>query len=278
MTTSTRRTFTSGYEGPTVSDSVKLSQSARDRALATQTQGLERDRQRQQQQAQTAQATAFYRGGGEYSTLGAEGGYRPRGTVTSGGAATGARVPSNNGLMGGMPAPIGGDDEALLVTAERLGNVALERGPQVGSHRPTPNLIDERNFETDVFPRYPQDRYYQTTTRQTWQWAPATDTDEGYYWDVAAPADLLPVGVESPAVEQYPALVGNDVRRRIESVFAVNYLPDGAPGDQGTVELISSGFPVTLGETLLDVGGYLMLSVTVPGTGRLIATIELRQI
>jgi hypothetical protein len=276
MTTSTRRTFTAGPKGPIITESVQLSQSARDRAIAAQTQNLEAINARQQRNANAAQGQAIYRGGGEFSTLGGDGGSR-RTNITSGGVPIGAVVPNAGGLVGGMPAPGGGDAAGLKLLGERVAGVAFERGPQVGTSRPTPNLIDASNESTDIAPRYPQDRYYQTTTRQTWQWVATTGGNAGY-WDVAAADDLLPIGVDSPAVEQYPGLLNDTIQRRVEAVTVDNYLANGTAGTAGAASVLVNGAAVTLGTTLLPPGGYLALSVTSAGTGRMIATVRLRQV
>jgi hypothetical protein len=68
-----------------------------------------------------------------------------------------------------MPAPFG-DDGRLQALQERVGEVAQQLGPQVGAERPTPNEIDTYDPETDVFPRYRGDQYFQSTTKTTWQW------------------------------------------------------------------------------------------------------------
>jgi hypothetical protein len=256
---------------------TQISQSARDRAIAAQTQNLEATNARQQRNATAAQGQAIYRGGGEFSTLGADGGSRPQGNVTSGGVPVGGVVPNAGGLVGGMPAPGDGDAAGLKLLGERVAAVAFERGPQVGTAMPTPNLVDASNESTDVAPRYAQDRYYQTTTRQTWQWV-SSDGVEAGYWDVAAADDLLPIGVDSPAVEQYPGLLNDAIRRRVESVSVANYLANGSAGTAGAASVLVNGAAVTLGATLLPPGGYLALSVTSAGTGRLIATVRLRQI
>lgn len=244
---------------------------ATSRALAANTQRLER-----QQNQQGQSSLAIYRGGGEFSTLGADGGYRPRGDITSGGRPIGAVVPSNGGLMGGMPAP-GSDDGRLQALQERMGEVAQQVGPQVGAERPTPNEIDETDPETDVFPRYRGDRYFQTTTRRTWQWASSTDTDPGY-WFVAAEPDFLPVAIESPTVQQYPALVVDMLRWRIDGVQFTNRNTDGSVATAGAATVLLNGSAVTLGETVAVPGDYLALDVTDAGAGAMLAVIKMRQV
>jgi hypothetical protein len=137
--------------------------------------------------------------------------------------------------------------------------------------------VDASDEATDVQPRYPGDRYYQTSTRQTWQWVASTETEAGY-WDVAAEPDLLVVGVESPAVQHYPALVDNDVLRRFESVSVQNFNADGTLATAGVADVVVDGSTATPGTTLVDPNDYVLLNVTDTGTGLLLATIELRQI
>lgn len=159
------------------------------RALEAQSQGLERSTQQRQQNQQQAQATAFYRGQGNYSTLGAEGGYRPRGTATSGGVAIGQAVPANGGIVGGMPAGNEGNPAALAQTTERLANVAQERGPQIGEGNPN---------DLNTSPRYPQDHYYDSVTGNLWQWQAATETDPGVWIVLCGVTEALPVVWDSP--------------------------------------------------------------------------------
>ena len=277
MATSTRRTFSSSYEGPVVGENVKTSQSAKTAALGAQTQRLESTTARQQRDRNSAQDQAIYRGGGEYSTIGADGGGRPRGNVTSGGVAVGAVVPSSRGLVGGMPAPFGGNEVAIKALEVRAAQIAFERGPQVGANRPTPNLIDPASASTDVAPRYPQDRYYQSTTRQTWQWVTTSGATAGR-WEVAAEDDLLPVAIESPAVQHYPALDNGAIRYRVEGWTVSNWLSNGTAGTGGGVSVLVNGVAATVGTTLLQPTGRLSVSVTNAGVGMMLVTIKLRQV
>lgn len=273
MTTSTRRTF---QGGEVVAESVQLSQSAKAAALSAQTQRLESTTARQRQDNTAAQNQAIYRGGGLYSSLGADGGSRPRGNITSGGVPVGGVVPANGGLVGGMPAPFGGDAAALKLIEERVSDVAFERGPQIGTNRPTPNLLDASAGAADTAPRYPQDRYFQTSTRQTWQWVDG-GAGEGY-WDVAAESDLLPIGIEAPAVQFYPGITNGAIRYRVEGATVANRLPDDTAGTAGAATVFVAGVAATFGSTILQPTGRLSVSVTAAGTGLMIVTVELRQI
>jgi hypothetical protein len=192
MGTSTSTTF--GPNGPVVVTTGGTIRSTTIRpvtvrALEAQSTRLERDSQRQQRDQQQAQATAFYRGQGEYSTLGAEGGYRPRGTVTSGGVPVGQAVPANNGLVGGMPARDNGDPATVAQLQERLAQVAQERGPQIGEGNPNDNA---------AAPRYPQDHYYDTATGNLWQWQGATEDDPGEWIILCGTLEVLPFVWDSP--------------------------------------------------------------------------------
>jgi hypothetical protein len=175
-----------------------------------------------------------------------------------------------------MPAPFG-DDGRLQALQERVGEVAQQVGPQVGAERPTPNEVDETDPDTDVFPRYRGDRYFQTTTDQTWQWAPSTDTDPGY-WFVAREPDFLPVTVDSPAVQQYPAFLIEVLRWRIDAVQLTNRNPDGSVATAGAASVLLNGSAVTLGETVAMPGDYLALDVTDAGAGMMLAVIKMRQV
>jgi hypothetical protein len=273
LTPSTTRSATTRSSGGQDRTEV-VGGGAASRALAANTQRLERQQARQERAAR--QNIAIYRGGGEFSTLGGNGGYRPRGDVTSGGRPIGAVVPNSGGLMGGMSAGVDGDG-GLQLLQERLGEVAQQIGPQTGVAIPTPNEIDEADPETDVFPRYRGDHYFQTTTRQTWQWEPSTDSDAGY-WFVAAEDDLLPVAIESPAVQQYPALIVDIVRWRIEAVQLTNRNPDGSEATAGAASVLLNGTAVTLGETVAVPGDYLAVNVTSAGAGAMLAVIKMRQV
>jgi hypothetical protein len=166
--------------------------SAAERALERQAARLQETIVRRQKAVAEAQATAFYRGNGQYSTLGAAGSYRPRGTVTSGGVPIGQSVPANGGLVGGMPAGVNGDPAAIVQTNERLATVAQERGPQLGSGNPN---------DTAATPRYPQDHYYDTTTGNLWQWQPAEGETPGTWIPVAGSTEALPFRIEADVVE-----------------------------------------------------------------------------
>jgi hypothetical protein len=249
---------------------------ASSRALAANTQRLERQQARQQRDNAAAQSTSIYRGGGEFSTLGAEGGSRPRGNITSGGIPVGGLVPSANGLVGGMPAPFG-DDGRLQALQERVGEVAQFIGPMTGEARPTPNEVDESDPETDVYARQLGDRYFQTTTDQTWQWAAAVDTTPGY-WFVAREPDFLPVTVESPSAQQYPAFLIEVLRWRIDAIALTNRNPDGSVATAGAATVLLNGAVVTLGETVAVPGDYLALDVTTAGGGAILAVIKMRQV
>lgn len=180
MGTSTTTTF--GPNGPQRTTTGGTIRPVTVRALEAQASRLERSQQRQQSDQQQAQATAFYRGQGEYSSLGAEGSYRPRGTVTSGGVPIGQAVPANNGLVGGMPAG-SGDPANLAQTTERLATVAQERGPQIGDG--DPNTLA-------IAPRYPQDHFYDSLTGTLWQWQATTDTDPGTWIVLCSAVESLP--------------------------------------------------------------------------------------
>jgi hypothetical protein len=163
-----------------------------ERALDRQAARLQATIVRRQATIAEAQATAFYRGNGQYSTLGAAGSYRPRGTVSSGGVPIGQSVPANGGLVGGMPAGTNGTPTPRAPTNERLATVAQERGPQLGSGNPN---------DTAATPRYPQDHYYDTTTGNLWQWQPAEGETPGTWIPVAGSTEALPFRIEADVVE-----------------------------------------------------------------------------
>ena len=198
MATSTTRTFTATPDGPQVSETVRLSQSAASKALAAQTRRLEQGATRNATAQAESGATTFYRGGGLFGPLGADGGSRPRGNVTSGGVPVGGRVPANGGLVGGMPAPFGGDAVAIRALGERVADVAIQRGPQLTTGDPN---------EAAIAPRYPQDQVYATDTQITWQWQPATDTDPGEWIELSGGGAII-YGIGDPVINQVPVQLG----------------------------------------------------------------------
>jgi hypothetical protein len=250
MGTSTSTTF--GPNGPTV---VTTGGTVRPttirpvtvRALEAQTTRLERDSQRQQRDQQQAQATAFYRGQGEYSTLGAEGGYRPRGTVTSGGVPIGQAVPANNGLVGGMPAGSTGDPAGLAQTTERLATVAQERGPQVGEGNPN---------DAEAAPRYPQDHYYDSVTGNLWQWELAEGETPGVWVLISGVIEAIDVAIDVPANRSYLIVFSQRYPCRIEALHqpTVSYTVAISPvvGEtvavEGQITLTLSGIPDAEGD------------------------------
>lgn len=88
--------------------------------------------------------------------------------------------------------------------------------------------------------------------------------------------DILTIGIESPAVQQYPAIAVNDVRRLITGLSILNRNPDGTEATAGTAELYINGELATVGESVLERDDYLTLAVTDPGTGILAASIYMR--
>lgn len=212
-----------------------------DRALEAQVNRLERSNKRQQRDQQQAQATAFYRGNGEYSTLGAEGSYRPRGTVTSGGVPIGQAVPANNGLVGGMPA--GSSSSDTDQAAERLAQVAQERGPQIGDGDPNTN---------GNTPRYPQDHYYDSATGNLWQWQGATEEAAGLWILIAGVIEQIDIPIDAPENRAY--LLCQSQRYPLEIIeifpppdFLYTATLTPAPGQiveiGGTLTLTISGVP-----------------------------------
>lgn len=178
------------------------------RALDTQTRRLERSVEQRQQQQQQARTTAFYRGARQFSTLGAAGGYRPRGSVTSGGVPIGQAVPANNGLVGGMPA---GSLErvALTQSPEQITRIAQERGPQIGTGDPNTN---------GNTPRYSQDLYYDQVTGVLWIWEP---TEEAWVIQ-SAPSEALDFRIEVPEATTYTLSAYQHYAVRVDALEGVS--------------------------------------------------------
>lgn len=204
-----------------------------DRALQRQAARLERSATRQQQGQAQAQATAFYRGQGQYSTLGAAGSYRPRGTVTSGGVPIGQSVPANGGLVGGMPA--GYDDLTARVVAleQRLAAVAQERGPQIANGNPTDN---------NAAPRYPQDFYYDQATGNLWQWQPGEADAAGEWALVSGILEQIDVAIDVPANRDYVTTYSQRYPVKIVALHApaASYTITLSPAPGSTLALGSS--------------------------------------
>lgn len=256
MGTSTRTTFgPNGPEVTTLGGTVRANtvrpttvRPATVRALEAQTRGIERsDSQRQQAQAQ-AQATAFYRGNGQYSSLGANGSYRPRGTVTSGGVPIGQVVPANGGLVGGMPAGGNGSPSTVAQLAERLAVVAQERGPQIGEGNPN---------DQSARPRYPQDHYYDSDSGNLWQWQPETELDPGVWILLNGVIEQIDVAIDVPANRSYLIVYSQRYPCRIEALHkpaTTNYTIAISPAVGETVEvegqitLTLSGIPDAEGD------------------------------
>ena len=273
MATSTRTIITPGQDGPNIYTTTQDGNIARV-TIRTQTERLERQQERRDRSRSKAGQTAFYEGSGNYRRLGGDGGYRPRGIVTSGGIPVGARTPANDNLIGGMPA--GDFGLNLRAIEDRIAEVSAASGPQIGD--PNPNDLAGDGSGQKASPRYPQDHYYQSSTGTLWQWRTSTEEDEGEWEVISAVKNLVTVGIASPAVQQYPVIGLNDIERRIESLDIRNRLANGTAGTAGTGTLLVDGSAVTLEETILPVGGYLALNVTAIGTGILIATVTLRPV
>jgi hypothetical protein len=215
--------------------------SAAERALERQAARLQETIVRRQKAVAEAQATAFYRGNGQYSTLGAAGSYRPRGTVTSGGVPIGQSVPANGGLVGGMPAGVNGDPAAIVQTNERLATVAQERGPQLGDGNPN---------DTEATPRYPQDHYYNFTTGNLWQWQGATETEAGTWILLSGVLEQIDVPIDAPEDRTYLITHYQSYPCKIEAFHqpALAYTVTLAPA---AGEVVAVGGSITL--TLSDV-------------------------
>lgn len=250
------------------------------RAIEIQKQRLEYSRARQERDRIAAATTTIYRGQGKYAPIGADGGSRPRGVVTTGGIAVGAVAPVNGGLVGGMDTPDTGWSPLLADVNMRLARVAQERGPQAGDGRPTPNELDESDPETDVGARYVRDRYFQKTTGQTWQWASAGPPIGPFRWEVAKELDHLPVSIESPVAQQYPAWPPDpdDVPRRLLGIVITNRNPDGSPATTGAATVLLNGVAVEFGVSVLMPGDYLALDITTPGGGVLLAKVSFKEV
>lgn len=194
----------------------------------------------------------MYDGGGNYRTVGAAGGYAPRGTVTSGAVAIGQAVPANGGLVGGMPASSGGDAQAIRDLRERLAQVASERGLLAWFGPPTNSGAEG----TTVAPRYLKDRYFDRDA-QTLYYYQEAGTESGEWVPMASGHDSLNGGIESPTIKEYPLITYNDIPRKIEALHL----------SKGTASLLVNGGAATPGTTVMQLGDKLSLSVTDKGTG-----------
>ena len=158
------------------------------RLLDGQQARLEAQRERFANDRRTAAQTAYYAGGGQYQQAGGDGGYRPRGVATSGGTPLGQRVPSNGGIVGGMPAGQQPQDTRELEAL--IAETAYARGPQIGTTDP--------QGATPPTPRYPQDLYYYTTTGVLFLY----DITEDIWTPVAGATEALPFRIEADVVEE----------------------------------------------------------------------------
>jgi hypothetical protein len=267
MTTSRRRTFTAGPKGPIITETVQLSQSARDRAIAAQVSNLEQTNARQQRNATAAQGQAIYRGGGEFSTLGGDGGSR-RTNITSGGVPIGAVVPNAGGLVGGMPAPGDGDAQSLKLLGERVAAVAFERGPIAGNG--DPNALE-------IAPRYPQDQYWAADTRSLWQWRATVGEELGEWEIIATGLSEQSIGVPSPVANNVYGIIPNAEGDYIPvSLTVKNRSETGGSATNGTGTLLVNGTAATLGVTAIAPGDFVGVRVDTVGTGVFYATVVVR--
>lgn len=195
MGTSTITTF--GPDGPIVTTTGGTILPVTVRALGAQQRALEASQQAQAKARSTP--TTLYRGNGQYSTLGASGGYAPAGSVTTGGVPVGAVVPSNGGIVSGMPAGNPDLSSRVAFLEQRLAQVAQERGPQIGTGAP----FDPDTSAATKQPRYPQDFYYDADAGALWQWQTSTESESGTWIVVAGVTEALDFRIEVPEATTY---------------------------------------------------------------------------
>jgi hypothetical protein len=167
--------------------------------------------------------------------------------------------------------------DAFKNVANDLGQIAADRGPQRGTFDPNDREGDDSGIKLP--PRYPQDHYFRDNAGILYQWrTSAAGTEDGAWEVISAATNLLTVGIQRPAVQQYPVIGSNDIPRIVETLQLQNKNSDGTTATTGTGALLINGGAVVLGETVLDAGGYLALNVTSAGEGILIATVTLRPV
>jgi hypothetical protein len=207
------------------------------RALAAQAQRLQQQVDARKQATADAQQTAFYQGQGEYSTLGADGGYRPRGNVTSGGVPIGGSVPANGGLVGGMPSAGDGDGDAIRALTERIAEVAQSSGPQIG--------IDNPN-DAEAAPRYPQDHYYQDGPGVLWQWRSTAAAVAGEWIVVCGVVEAFPFRLDGQEDGTYVIDPYQDYPVLIESLNGVTGATVTVSPAVGSVAAVGSAISITV--------------------------------
>jgi hypothetical protein len=216
------------------------SESARTRALQAQAERLQQQIDRQRADAQRAQQTAYYAGGGRYRQPGGNGGYLPRGNVTSGGVPIGAEVPANGGIVGGMPA--GGAGADLRALEDRIAEVAYNRGPQVGDGNP--NNLDGKALA----PRFPQDLFYDDAGGVLYRYQlGSSGTGEWVEMALGGGTEALDFRIEAPTNTSYVLSAYQHYAVRIESLLGVS----------GATVSVSPGIGATA-----DVGAAISVTVT----------------
>jgi hypothetical protein len=180
----------------------------------------------------------------------------------------GQRVSLGRDITGGLAvvdaAPVPEDQAAFLRSVEKseadLFNLAVH---QVGSGNP--NDLDGDGSNRQQPARYSKDLYLDSSTGIWYYWNPDEEVWLGETIAISIP-------IQGAVIQQYPVLFAW-CRLRIESLSIQNKDADGADVTDGTAVLLADGSAVTLGQTLLDVDGYLSLDVTDEGEDFLVASI-----
>jgi hypothetical protein len=79
------------------------------------------------------------------------------------------------------------------------------------------------------------------------------------------------IGIQSPAVQQYPIVAKNDAPRLYLGLAIINRNNDGTTATAGTATVLVNGSVATAGETEIPVDAYVALNVTAIGTGDIMA-------
>jgi hypothetical protein len=238
MGTSTITTF--GPNGPVVTTTGGTIRPVTVRALGAQQRAIEASQQAQARARSTP--TTVYRGNGQYSTLGASGSYAPAGSATSGGVPVGAVVPSNGGIVGGMPAGTPDLSSRVALLEQRLAQVAQERGPQIGTGAP----LDPDTEEPTKQPRYSQDFYYDADAGALWQWQTSTESEPATWIVVAGATEALPFRIDAPENTTYVLDAYQHYAVRVEALEGVTGGTVSTSPALGEIAAIGTGISITV--------------------------------
>jgi hypothetical protein len=243
-----------------------MTTSPRNQAQSAQLQRLQREAERQQQRINNPARPARQGPNGSVIPLGGDAANPIRSFIggTSGGTAEGSPVTlSSGGVVGGMPRGVEVTSQQLRALEEKAAKVDFTAGLQVIAANP--NDLDGDGSDRQKLARRPGDCCLDTSTG-VW-----------YYWNATEKlwlGETIPVSVpiQGASVQQYPVLFAW-CRLRIETLSIQNKDSSGANVTDGTATLLANGGAVTLGTTLLPLGGYLALNVTGAGSDFLVASI-----